>query len=73
VQFEFFRNLTERFVGDTALEVNGRRVSLVPARNPRARRYILRLLPDGSARVTIPRGGSATEARKFAERSKDWL
>ena len=42
-------------------------------RHPRARRYVLRLRPDGSARVTIPRGGSAAEARRFAERNKDWL
>jgi hypothetical protein len=42
-------------------------------RNPRARRYVLRLRPDGSARVTIPRGGSAAEARRFAERSVAWV
>jgi predicted metal-dependent hydrolase len=42
-------------------------------RNRRARRYVLRLRPDGAARVTIPRGGSATEARRFAERNKEWL
>lgn len=41
--------------------------------NRRARRYVLRLRPDGAARVTIPRGGSATEARRFAERNKEWL
>jgi predicted metal-dependent hydrolase len=46
---------------------------MVLIRNPRARRYVLRLRPDGSARVTIPRGGSATEARRFAERSKEWF
>lgn len=42
-------------------------------RNSRARRYVLRLRPDGSARVTIPRGGSVMEARRFAERNKEWL
>jgi hypothetical protein len=42
-------------------------------RNPRARRYVLRLRPDGSARVTIPRGGSAAEARRFVDRNKEWL
>jgi predicted metal-dependent hydrolase len=42
-------------------------------RNRRARRYVLRLRPDGAARVTIPRGGSATDARRFAERNKEWL
>ena len=46
---------------------------MVLVRNPRARRYVLRLRPDGSARVTIPRGGSAAEARRFAERSAGWV
>ena len=55
------------------LEVGGRILPLVIVRHPRARRYLLRLTPDGAARVTIPRGGSATEARRFAERSKAWL
>ena len=73
MQFEFFRNLTQRSVSDESLNVGGQTVALVLVRNPRARRYLLRLRPDGAARVTIPRGGSATEARRFAERSKDWL
>jgi predicted metal-dependent hydrolase len=47
------------------------RLWLVP--NRRARRYVLRLRPDGAARVTIPRGGSATEAIRFAERNGAWL
>jgi predicted metal-dependent hydrolase len=42
-------------------------------RNPRARRYILRLDRHGRARVTIPRGGSAAEARRFTENNKKWL
>ena len=46
---------------------------MVLIRNPRARRYVLRLRPDGSARVTIPPGGSAAAARRFAERNKVWL
>jgi hypothetical protein len=46
---------------------------LALVRHPRARRYLLRLLPDGSARVTIPRGGSAAAAREFAERNRPWL
>ena len=73
MQFEFFRNLTKRFAPDEFVEVGGRRLPLVLVRHPRARRYLLRLNPDGAARVTIPRGGSATEARRFAERSKGWL
>lgn len=42
-------------------------------RNPRARRYVLRLRPDGTVRVTVPRGGSNSEARRFAGRNSVWL
>src|SRR5262249_58960801 len=42
-------------------------------RDPRGRRYVLRLRSDGSARVTIPRGGSIAEARRFVGRQKMWL
>ena len=48
-------------------------VPLLVVRNPRARRYLLRLRPDGTARVTIPRGGSQAEARAFVERNRGWL
>jgi len=37
-----------------------------------ARRYIMRVRPDGALRVTIPRGGSRAEAQRFAERHRDW-
>jgi len=46
---------------------------MVLVRNPRARRYVLRLRPDGTARVTVPRGGSESEARRFAQRNSAWL
>ena len=42
-------------------------------RHPRARRYVIRVRPDGSVRVTIPRGGSQREAREFAERQRQWI
>ena len=38
----------------------------------RARRYVMRVRPDGVVRVTIPRGGSHAEARRFAERHLEW-
>src|SRR2546430_12498787 len=53
--------------------VGAQRVQYHFVRHRRARRYVLRLRPDGSARVTIPRGGSAAEARRFAGRKKDWV
>ncbi len=55
------------------ISVSGRPVALQFTRHPRARRYLLRLLADGTARVTIPRGGSVQEARRFAERQTAWL
>ena len=55
------------------LRVGARQVRLCFVRNRRARRYILRLRPDGAARVTIPRGGSLAEAKKFSERNVAWL
>jgi len=42
-------------------------------RSPRARRYILRVAPDGSARVTIPRRGSQREAERFLNSNGAWL
>ena len=41
-------------------------------RMPRAKRYVMRLRPDGSLRVTIPRRGSRAEALRFAERHFPW-
>jgi predicted metal-dependent hydrolase len=73
VPFDFFRKLARDGAPKELLEVNGQPVPLVLVRHPRARRYILRLQPDGAARVTIPRGGSATEALRFAARNQAWL
>jgi predicted metal-dependent hydrolase len=42
-------------------------------RTPRARRYILRIRPDGSLRVTVPRWGSKREARNFVARQERWI
>jgi predicted metal-dependent hydrolase len=42
-------------------------------RRPRARRYLLRLQPDGTARLVIPRRGSRAEALRFLERNEAWL
>ena len=38
-----------------------------------ARKYILRVRPDGRLRVTIPRGGSRAEALSFVARQQDWI
>jgi predicted metal-dependent hydrolase len=42
-------------------------------RTPRARRYILRIRPDGSLRVTVPRWGSQRAARDFVARQRGWI
>jgi predicted metal-dependent hydrolase len=55
------------------LSVGTRRLRLCFVRNRRSRRYILRLRPDGAARVTVPRGGSVAEAKRFAEKNVAWL
>jgi predicted metal-dependent hydrolase len=39
----------------------------------RARRYILRVRPDGTLRVTVPRGGSRREAEQFVYRHQRWI
>jgi len=80
-QLEFWRAAVTRRLRKPAvenslesfIEVGAKRIPLVMVRNPRARRYIVRLRRDGCARVTIPRGGSAREARAFVERSAKWL
>jgi predicted metal-dependent hydrolase len=38
-----------------------------------ARRYILRVLDDGTLRVTLPRWGSKREALAFVEQSQPWV
>ena len=47
------------------------RVEFVRVR--RARRYIMRVRPDGTLRVTIPRGGSRAEAIAFMGRHASWI
>jgi predicted metal-dependent hydrolase len=39
----------------------------------RARRYILRVRPDGTVRVTVPRGGSRAEAARFLDKQASWI
>ena len=73
VQLEFNINRTGPFSAEAFPTAGGRPIPVLLVCNRRARRYVLRLRPDGSARVTIPRGGSVTEARRFAERNREWL
>jgi predicted metal-dependent hydrolase len=49
------------------------RIQVRVVKQPRARRYLLRLQPDGTARLVVPRRGSRAEALRFLERSEAWL
>ena len=74
MQFEFlFAPNRSGEAGEDWLRVGGRTIKLRMVRNRRARRYVLRLARDGAARVTIPRGGSAVEATRFARKNMRWL
>ena len=74
MQFDFlFRQPTRTPLTGDFLSVGTAHVPVVFVRNRRARRYVLRLRPDGVARVTVPRGGSQAEALRFAERNRSWL
>jgi|APGre2960657468_1045069.scaffolds.fasta_scaffold07787_3 predicted metal-dependent hydrolase len=75
VQFDFlFRSPpTPRTSAADTLLVGARAVPLRLVPNARARRYVLRLQPDGTARVTIPLGGTQKFAREFARQQTAWL
>jgi predicted metal-dependent hydrolase len=47
--------------------------SVVLARHPRAKRYVIRVGDDGTVRVTIPRWGSKREAIAFADQERSWI
>jgi hypothetical protein len=49
------------------------RIPIELVRNPKARRYILRVTQDRVIRVTIPRGGTETFARRFITQKADWI
>jgi predicted metal-dependent hydrolase len=71
----FASNSTEspRSAPGAGLVIGGRTVPLVFRRNLRARKYILRVQRDGSARVTIPRGGNESYAVEFALKHQTWV
>jgi len=70
-----FRFGAERFGSrhKSWVTIGASRVSLHFIRHRLARRYVLRLRLDGSARVTIPRGGSTVEATRFVHKNIAWL
>jgi predicted metal-dependent hydrolase len=56
---------------DAAPAPPGDRVVFV--RHRRARRYVLRVLDDGTLRVTLPRWGSKRDALAFAQQQDAWV
>jgi hypothetical protein len=74
MQFHFFFGPARHSQPEPdCLRVGGRTLRLRLVRHRRARRYILRLGRDGAARVTLPRGGSVAEARRFVQQNLAWL
>ena len=73
MQLDFLFRPTRSETTGNFLAVGSAQIPMVFVRNRRARRYVLRLRPDGVARVTVPRGGSQAEALRFAERNRPWL
>jgi len=73
VQLRFDFSESSRFhAGETAQPAQPEPLTIHYVRMRQARRYIMRVRPDGAFRVTIPRGGSRAEAQRFAERHRDW-
>jgi predicted metal-dependent hydrolase len=55
------------------IDLNGVALPVVWRRNPKARRYILRVKRPMCLVATIPRGGSQSEALDFIRRSHSWI
>ena len=56
-----------------ALPLLARDYRTVLVRHRKARRYIIRVLDDGTVRVTLPWRGSKREALQFVEKSAEWI
>ena len=78
VQLDFLKALLEPDSGKNAISETGvvigqSKLPLECVRNKRAKRYIIRLLPERVLRVTIPRGGSRKEALRFVSENYAWV
>jgi predicted metal-dependent hydrolase len=56
-----------------SIDLDSSSVPLTVVRKARARRYTLRVLRDGTARVSMPRWGSARHAVEFANKHRAWI
>ena len=59
--------------GPHVASVNGEPVGVAIVRHPRARRYVLRMAPDGQLRLTVPRGASIRAGLSFVGRQAGWI
>lgn len=55
------------------LEVGPHTYAVTIARHRRARRYVLRMTPDGALRITVPRGASVAGGLTFARSQGAWI
>ena len=60
-------------VSPEGVTIGPTRLPLEIVRNKRAKKYIIRLLPELVLRVTIPRGGSKREALRFVSENIRWV
>jgi predicted metal-dependent hydrolase len=56
-----------------SIQLDSRSIPLKFVRKWSAHRYVLRVLRDGTARVSIPRSGSIRYAVEFANKHRDWI
>lgn len=65
-------NVNRRSARPTHLVVAGQQVPVAVVRHRLARRYVVRVTPEG-VRLTVPRGASITGGLAFAERQSGWV
>ena len=56
-----------------SIQIEGREVPIQIARHRLARRYVVRVMADGTVRLTVPRGASIGGGLAFADRQSDWI
>ena len=59
--------------GRRVVSAAGRLFPVDVARHPRARRYVIRVTPDGRVRLTVPRWASIAGGLRFAARQRAWI
>lgn len=73
MQFEFNWLVRKKSSTPKYLQLANQQVPVLLVKNVRAKRYVLRLRPDGTARVTVPARGTISEAWDFLLRHTHWI